>query len=58
MDKCPRCSGMFFKQNDGFEDYLLCGACAREFDMTLKPRRMTPIEAIIKFKFELPVETI
>ena len=51
--KCPNCGGFFSLENDTTEDYLLCGICAREFDMELRRRRMTPQELEARYGITL-----
>ncbi len=41
---CPHCGGRLYPEDDGYEDYLVCLYCAREFDFNLTPKRMTPSE--------------
>ncbi len=43
--KCPHCGRMLREDGyDGYEKYLTCGVCAREFELNMLPRRMTPQE--------------
>ncbi len=47
--RCPHCGGILNTENDGYENYFTCLICAREFDLDLKPRRMT----IENFKWQM-----
>ena len=42
--KCPHCGSILRLENDGYENYLACFGCAREFDFNITPRRITPDE--------------
>ena len=39
--RCPRCGGVLLVEDDGYELYLNCMGCAREYNQNLTPRRMT-----------------
>ena len=41
---CPRCGGVLYIDNDGYEDFFNCMDCSREFDLDMIPRRMSTIE--------------
>ncbi len=41
---CPHCGGLLSLENDGYEYYLDCCGCAREFDFDMNSRRMTTEE--------------
>ncbi len=38
---CPHCGGVLIQDFDGYDNYLTCLMCAREFDLNMCPRRMT-----------------
>ena len=38
---CPNCHGLLYVNDDGYEKYLTCFGCAREYNKDLTPRRMT-----------------
>lgn len=42
LPNCPHCGGSLGKDTDGYEHYLTCMSCAREYDENLYPRIMTP----------------
>ncbi len=42
--RCPRCGGLLYVNYDGYEKYLTCFGCAREFTFDMKPKRITPKE--------------
>ena len=44
MKICPNCNGWLIQDNDRYEDYLVCIVCAREFNLGMRSRRMTPEE--------------
>ena len=40
--KCPNCGGMVWGESDGYENYYTCVHCAKQFDLQMKSRSMTP----------------
>ena len=38
--RCPRCGGLLQLGNDGYEDYLTCLMCARQFELNLTPKKI------------------
>ena len=42
--ECPRCKGILYWDDDSYEKYLTCLACAHEWNRDLTPRRLTPDE--------------
>ena len=50
---CPRCGGVLYKDYDGYEDYLTCFGCAREFDFNMIPLRMTKLELNSRYVIKL-----
>ena len=42
--KCPNCGGFMYYDNDIAENYLVCACCAREYNLDMTSRRMTPQE--------------
>ncbi len=42
--ECPNCGGLLHNNNDGYEGYLTCLSCAREFNLDMTLKRMTPAE--------------
>jgi DNA-directed RNA polymerase subunit M/transcription elongation factor TFIIS len=40
MTKCSHCGGMLFDEYDEWGRYLLCGACAREYNLDYTSRRI------------------
>ena len=44
MNKCPHCGGILSQDYDGYEQYLVCVMCAREYDTEGESLRMTPKE--------------
>ena len=49
QDRCPHCGSILYIDYDGYEDYLACFGCAREFDFNITPRRMAPDELYNRF---------
>lgn len=39
--RCPNCGSACYFNNDLYENYYTCISCAKEFDMDMKPRRLT-----------------
>jgi DNA-directed RNA polymerase subunit M/transcription elongation factor TFIIS len=48
MIKCSHCGGMVYYDYDEWGKYILCGACAREYNLDSTPRRIMPEEFTIK----------
>ena len=36
---CPRCGGLLSLDIDGYEDFLTCIMCARQFELDLNPKK-------------------
>ncbi len=51
--KCPHCSGVLYPDTDGYEKYLNCMACARQFHFDMTSRRMTLSELNSRYKIHL-----
>ena len=41
LDGCPRCGGRLIVDWDGYNKYYTCIYCAREYDLELKPIRIS-----------------
>ena len=46
---CPRCGSLLYLGNDGFEKYLTCLTCSREFGLDMRPRIMTREELFSRY---------
>lgn len=57
MDKCPHCGGALRYDDDEWEKFVTCSACAREFKMNLIPIRMNPFEFTNFYRIKLPLGT-
>lgn len=55
MPRCPHCRKTLFTESDDFGNYYSCTQCAREFDLGMRPRRMTPKELYSRFGIK-PIE--
>ncbi len=42
MNSCPHCGGIPYLDNDGYENLIVCSACAREYNPQMIPLRMQP----------------
>lgn len=51
--KCPNCGGILERNEDEKEIYLTCLMCAREFDLNMKPRSMTPEELTSRYGIKI-----
>lgn len=56
VKRCPNCSGLLHRENDGSEDYLSCLICSREFTLDLIPRRMSAEELAKNFGIRLKTQ--
>ena len=52
--RCPQCHGLLNKENDGFEDFLICIMCAREFKLDLSPRITSTFNLVFDYGINLP----
>ena len=55
MSKCPHCGSILGIESDGYENYLACFGCTREFDFNMMPRRMSPLEFFTHYGIKLTV---
>ena len=53
MLNCPHCGGLLSLDYDGYEQYLVCMMCGREYDANGETRRFTPKEYFNKFGIKL-----
>ncbi len=51
--RCPNCGHTLYRDNATTENYLTCLMCAREFDVELNSRRMTPYELHKRYGIKL-----
>ena len=53
--RCSHCGGLLYKDTDGYEKYLVCFGCAREFDFDMIPRRITPSQCYHRYNIKLTI---
>ena len=44
LPSCPNCQGLLYVNDDGYEKYLTCLGCSREYNEDLTSKRMTPYQ--------------
>jgi len=51
--RCSHCGGLLFKDTDGYENYLTCCACARQYNFDKTARVMTLAELEDRYGIKL-----